>query len=838
MEGSMSTISTSVTGPVILNPTLDNHLYIIGSGTVTSTGTADGIDGAAGTNWTISNQRLVSAAGGDGVALAGSGTIENSGTGTISGGTALFLHGGSVYNGGSLVGTGTSGSGGAGVYISGTTGFITNSGSISATGSGAAAVALGDGGGLTNAPLGKITGNGFGVFVTGAAGTITNTGTISGADGVALTKGGILTNNAGGNIVGVNIGVYFSETGSTGSVTNSGSISASGTAGTGADLGGGGILINGLGASITGGAANGGNGVFASGGPGVVINNGNISGFDGVYLASGGYVYNGQSISATNSGVFITGGASTITNFGTISGATYAVDFAGSGTNRLLVSPRAVFNGKVTANASGINTLELENGKGSITGVGTGTFSNFQTVAVDSDWTLTGANTTNSVLVAGSLDIAGTLNNSATVAFQGSSGQLLIDNAATFGSNVGLPSYVGPLFEDFVIGDKIDLKNISSVGVTLSYNATTGLLQISNGASQVASLAFDTSSLGSMNFSAASDGGTGTLITKRPGSIAGLSDVFWRNSTDNTLAHWTLNGAQITSSQGVAQNGYPGVPYVGDFNGDGNADLLWRDTNGTLIDWTMNGAQITSEPEVTLGGSLATPDASWSVAGLGDFNGDGKSDVLWRNNNGSLIDWAMNGSQIASSQTVTLGGSPAAPDASWNIAGIGDFSGDGSSDILWQNNNGTLVDWNMKGSQITSIQNVTLGGSAAMPDASWSVAGIGDFNGDGKADVLWRNTNGTLVDWTMNGSQITSSQIVTLGGNPVTPDASWQIAQIADFGGDGKSDILWRNTNGSLDEWAMNGAQITLSQTITLQGNPAEVTSNWSTLAKPTDFIG
>ena len=53
------------------------------------------------------------------------------------------------------------------------------------------------------------------------------------------------------------------------------------------------------------------------------------------------------------------------------------------------------------------------------------------------------------------------------------------------------------------------------------------------------------------------------------------------------------------------------------------------------------------------------------------------------------------------------------------------------------------------------------------PDASWSVAGIGDFNGDGNSDILWRNTNGTLADWSMNGSQITSGQDVTFQGNPV-----------------------------------------------------------------------
>ncbi|MBW0005827.1 MAG: VCBS repeat-containing protein [Hyphomicrobiales bacterium] len=903
----MSTISTSVAGPVTLNPTL-NPLYITNTGTVTSTGTSDGIDGAAGTTWTIVSQGLVTASGGDGVFLAGNGIIGNSGS--ILGTTAIVTHGGNITNnqGGTLTSTGVAGTGGAGVYISGASGSVINAGNINATGTGSAAADLGAGGSVTNDAGGALVGNAFGAFVSGAVGTVANSGSISGADGVALGKGGSVVNNASATIAGVNIGVY-SEAGSPGSVTNAGSIIASGTSGAGVDLAGAGSLTNDSGGSISGGAF----GVFTNGGLGSVTNSGSISGAQGVHFAAGGTVFNnspstitGQSagvqvfnaagnvfngghISATGTGsaaldleaggsvtndagatvsgaafgVFITNGSGTVTNAGTISGATYAVDFAGSGTNRLVLDPGAVFNGNVTANSGASNTLELASGIGSITGVGSGTFSNFQTLAVDGGgtWTLTGTNAVPTVLDSGNvilsgpftglfqlqtgstLEVAAPATTTTQIDFAGAS-KLIVDNPSTFGTNVGTPSYTGPVLENFVNGDGIDLKGFSSSNVTLNFNATTGLLQLSNGASQVATLAFQASSLGSTNFTATSDGAGGTLITNGPGTNAGISDVLWRNSSDDTLAHWTLNGAQITSAQQVTLGGNPVAPNaswnvvgVGDFNGDGQANLLWRNTNGSVIDWTMNGSQITSSQNVTLGGTPVTPDASWNVAGIGDFNGDGKSDVLWQNTNGSLIDWTMNGSQIASSQNVTLGGTPVAPNSSWSIAGFGDFNGDGKSDILWRNANGTLVDWTMNGSQIASSQDVTLGGNLAAPDSSWSVAGIGDFSGDGKSDILWRNTNGTLVDWTMNGSQIASSQVVTLGGNPVSPDSSWQIAQIADFSGDGKSDILWRNANGALNEWTMNGAQVASSQTVTLQGNPAAPGSNWSTLAKPTDFV-
>ncbi|MBV9567290.1 MAG: VCBS repeat-containing protein [Hyphomicrobiales bacterium] len=313
------------------------------------------------------------------------------------------------------------------------------------------------------------------------------------------------------------------------------------------------------------------------------------------------------------------------------------------------------------------------------------------------------------------------------------------------------------------------------------------------------------------------------------------SDVFWVNG-DGTLAAWTPSGFQQVTFQGVTA--MPDASWsatgVGDFNGDGKSDILWRNTNGTLVDWTMNGSQILASQQITIGGYVASPDESWSIAGIGDFNGDGKSDILWRNANGALIDWTMNGSQITANQSLTLQGGLVSPDVSWNVAGVGDFNGDGKSDILWRNTSGALIEWSMNGSQITSSRQVTLGASAVAPDSSWSIAGVGDFNGDGKSDILWRNTSGNLIDWTMNGSQVAAIQQVTLQGTPALPDSSWQIAQIGDFNSNGKSDILWRNSDGALAEWTMNGAQITASQGTTLQLTSS---SNWNPLAKPTDFI-
>ena len=103
------------------------------------------------------------------------------------------------------------------------------------------------------------------------------------------------------------------------------------------------------------------------------------------------------------------------------------------------------------------------------------------------------------------------------------------------------------------------------------------------------------------------------------------------------------------------------------------------------------------------------------------------------------------------------------PGPNWHAAGTGDFNGDGKADILWQNIDGTPVIWEMNGTSIIGA------GALPNPGPSWHGAGTGDFNGDGKADILWQSSDGTPVIWEMNGTSIIGSGIV---GPPDTPSVS------------------------------------------------------------------
>jgi Ca2+-binding RTX toxin-like protein len=227
---------------------------------------------------------------------------------------------------------------------------------------------------------------------------------------------------------------------------------------------------------------------------------------------------------------------------------------------------------------------------------------------------------------------------------------------------------------------------------------------------------------------------------------------------------------------------------VGDFNGDGDSDILWRSpSTGQVDSWQMKTGG--------WGGSIdlgATKPANWTLAGTGDFDGDGTSDVLWRDISNSQVDqWHMKNGNWAGS--IDLGKTKG---ADWTLAGVADFNGDGTSDVLWRKIDTSQVDqWEMKNGNWS--KSIDLG---ATKGSEWTLAGVGDFNGDGTTDVLWRSINTSQVDqWQMkNGNW---SQSIDLGA---TKGADWAVAGIGDFNADGTSDVLWFNTKSGQEEyWSM-----------------------------------
>jgi hypothetical protein len=224
-----------------------------------------------------------------------------------------------------------------------------------------------------------------------------------------------------------------------------------------------------------------------------------------------------------------------------------------------------------------------------------------------------------------------------------------------------------------------------------------------------------------------------------------------------------------------------------DFNGDGNPDLVWRnkETGRTTI-WfmegaTWNGGYANIEPTLT--------DKSWSLVGIADFNGDGNPDLLWRNSGtGITTIWYMNGATWNGGYANI---EPTLADNKWTIVGLADFNGDGNIDLLWRHfESGRTTIWYMTGptwnGNYADVEPTVVG-------SDWSIVGIADFNGDGSPDLLWRNSNdGTTTIWYMTGPTWNGGYAQVL---PTLNDPNWSIVAVRDFNGDGSPDLLWRNTS-------------------------------------------
>ncbi len=259
----------------------------------------------------------------------------------------------------------------------------------------------------------------------------------------------------------------------------------------------------------------------------------------------------------------------------------------------------------------------------------------------------------------------------------------------------------------------------------------------------------------------------------------GESQIWYMNGSSRVGRATIVDGARATLI---------GPPWsiVGsrDFDGDGTTDLLWHNssTNETQI-WFMNGFKIQGRATV-LGqdGRPALVGLPWSIVGTNDMNGDKKTDIIWHNSTTNETQfWFMNGHRLTGRATV-LGenGSPFFVGLPWSIVGTNDFNGDGKTDLVWHNSStGETKVWFMSGSRISS--QVTVVDENARPiliGLPWSIVGTNDFNEDGKADLLWHNgSTGETQMWLMDGRSIVRRATVDAardgGGSLVGPP--WSI---------------------------------------------------------------
>jgi RHS repeat-associated protein len=277
----------------------------------------------------------------------------------------------------------------------------------------------------------------------------------------------------------------------------------------------------------------------------------------------------------------------------------------------------------------------------------------------------------------------------------------------------------------------------------------------------------------------------------------GREDLVYSSSATSGSGTWMVmfangTGYNTPTNTGITNTNYSGAIKI-DYNGDGLKDLLVPYSGGTW--WVMLG---------NASGLAAPVNTSTSATGTGgnagafDINGDGLDDLIWADlfgyTGGDAIRYRLREPAGTFSAAATTLAGPLAVDQKMEggiFAGsvpsaqrFPDFNGDGRGDFLYRRTtrtwDGEFQEWRFTRAIVvhaTGTWTSSVGVSANAPGDST----YGDFNGDGKTDIVYLSQNSGLVARFSTGTGLTNG--VTLGGG-----LNYWV--VVDWDGDGFDDLL------------------------------------------------
>ncbi|MEU1076053.1 MULTISPECIES: FG-GAP-like repeat-containing protein [unclassified Streptomyces] len=230
----------------------------------------------------------------------------------------------------------------------------------------------------------------------------------------------------------------------------------------------------------------------------------------------------------------------------------------------------------------------------------------------------------------------------------------------------------------------------------------------------------------------------------------GIPDLLHRSRAGRL---WFLPGDEVGTLVGGGWNSMTALTRHGDLNGDDTEDLLARDTGGKLWTYPGNGKGSFGDRRL-IGGGWNTMSR---IQAAGDLTGDGRGDLLARDTGGKLWMYPGDGRGSLGDRRLVGGG--------WNtmdaFAAPGDLNGDGKNDLVVSDTSGRL--WLYLGNGHGNFTNRTMVGTGGWRTYR-TLIGIGDYNRDGRPDLLASN-NGDYspvrVYHGLNGGRLAAGETVT-----------------------------------------------------------------------------
>jgi hypothetical protein len=249
---------------------------------------------------------------------------------------------------------------------------------------------------------------------------------------------------------------------------------------------------------------------------------------------------------------------------------------------------------------------------------------------------------------------------------------------------------------------------------------------------------------------------------------------------------------------------------VGDVNGDGKADLVGRYLQ-TGQWWTAlsNGSSFSNALWITWAPDQA--GLTWVDVHLADLNGDGKADLLGRYlQTGQWWAGISNGQRFTNALWTTW-----SPQATWVDVQVSDVDGNGKADVIGRYlQTGQWWAGLSSGTGFTNVQ-----WDIWSPAVSWVDVRLADLNGDGKADLVGRiQSNGQWWAGLSGPNGIGNNMLFTTW----SPALAWANVQVGDFNGDGKADVAGQDSQSG--QWWVGLSSGSALQTTLWDAWPAAVT--------------